>query len=159
MSLACIGIGSNVGDRSANIADAVVLMLGLAQTRVLVCSTLIETEPVGSVEQGRYLNGVCLLRTGLTARVLLEALLDIERRLGRDRRAEQRWGPRTIDLDLLVFGDEQIDEPGLCVPHPRLAEREFVLVPLSEVAPDLVVPGLFEPVWKLLERFRAEGAT
>ena len=146
MSPAYIGIGSNLGDRSANIAGAVALMLGLPRTRFLLCSPLIETEPVGSVGQGCFLNGVCVLRTGLSARALLEALLEIEHRLGRDRSSEGRWGPRTIDLDLLVFGQEQIDEPGLCVPHPRLAERLFVLGPLAAVAPDLVVPGLGQSV-------------
>ena len=149
MSLAYIGIGSNLGERSANIAGAVALMLGLPRTRFLQCSPLIETEPVGSVGQGCFLNGVCVLRTGLSARAILGALLEIEQRLGRDRLSEVRWGPRTIDLDLLVFGQERIDEPGLCVPHPRLAERLFVLGPLAAVAPDLVVPGLGQSVREL----------
>jgi 2-amino-4-hydroxy-6-hydroxymethyldihydropteridine diphosphokinase len=98
-----------------------------------------ETEPVGPVEQGPFLNGAVQVATELGPRELLERLLDIEQRLGRVR--AERFGPRTIDLDLLLYGDEVLDEPGLTLPHPRLHERRFALEPLAELAPDLVVPG------------------
>jgi 2-amino-4-hydroxy-6-hydroxymethyldihydropteridine diphosphokinase len=99
-----------------------------------------ETDPVGVVDQPRFLNGAAALDTELSPRELLEALLAIERRLGRVRDGT-RWGPRTIDLDLLLYGDEVVDEPGLCVPHPHLHERRFALEPLAELNPELVVPG------------------
>ena len=99
-----------------------------------------ETDPVGVVDQPLFLNGAAALDTELSPRELLEALLSIERRLGRVRDGT-RWGPRTIDLDLLLYGDEVVDEPGLRVPHPRLHERRFALEPLAELNPELVVPG------------------
>jgi 2-amino-4-hydroxy-6-hydroxymethyldihydropteridine diphosphokinase len=98
-----------------------------------------ETEPVGPVVQGPYLNGALRIETALAPRQLLERLLAVESRLGRVR--AERWGPRTIDLDLLVYADETIDEPGLTVPHPRLHERRFVLEPLAELDPALEIPG------------------
>jgi 2-amino-4-hydroxy-6-hydroxymethyldihydropteridine diphosphokinase len=103
-------------------------------------SSLRETEPVGVTDQPRFLNAAAELETEFSARDLLERLLDIERMLGRERSSETRWGPRPLDLDLLLYGQETIDEPGLRVPHPRLAERRFVLEPLHELAPDLVLP-------------------
>jgi 2-amino-4-hydroxy-6-hydroxymethyldihydropteridine diphosphokinase len=103
-------------------------------------SQLRETEPVGVVEQPLFLNGAVVLNTSLSPRELLDRLLEIERELGRVRDA--RWGPRVVDLDLLVYGDRQIDEPGLRVPHPRLHERRFALEPLLELDPELDVPGL-----------------
>ena len=103
-------------------------------------STVIETEPWGYGDQPMFLNAVAELETPLTALQLLDQLLDVERRLGRERIGPQ-WGPRTIDLDLLLFGDETIDEPGLVVPHPRLLERGFVLEPLAELVPALEIPG------------------
>ena len=99
-----------------------------------------ETDPVGYEEQPRFLNGAVALDTSLTARALLERLLAIERKLGRDRAREVRFGPRTVDLDLLLFGSETVEEPGLTVPHPRLAERRFALEPLHELDPELALP-------------------
>lgn len=113
-------------------------------------SPVIETEPVGPPGQGPYLNAAASFETTLTARTLLDRLLTIERRLGRDRAGTQRWGPRTIDLDLLLFGDSVINEPGLVVPHPRLTERRFVLGPLAAIEPDLIVPGTGRCVRELL---------
>jgi 2-amino-4-hydroxy-6-hydroxymethyldihydropteridine diphosphokinase len=110
---------------------------------VVAASTLRETDPVGVVDQPRFLNGAVALDTELSARELLSLLLAVERRLGRERDGA-RWGPRTIDLDLLVYGDATVDEPGLRVPHPRLHERRFVLEPLAELDPELVVPGAGE---------------
>ncbi len=103
-------------------------------------SSFRETDPVGVVDQPLFLNGAAALDTELSPRELLEALLSIERRLGRVR-GGTRWGPRTIDLDLLLYGDEVVDEPGVRVPHPRLHERRFALEPLTELNPELVVPG------------------
>ena len=132
-----VGLGSNLGDREGNLRGAVELLRELGPVRV---SRIRETDPVGVTDQPRFLNAVVQLETELSARELLDRLLEIERRLGRNRSAETRWGPRIIDLDLLLYGDETIDEPGLTVPHPRLAERGFVLEPLHELAPDLLLP-------------------
>jgi len=115
----------------------------------LAVSTLRLTDPVGYEEQPRFLNGAVELETELSPRELLQRLLEIERRLGRVRDAGPRFGPRTIDLDLLLYGDETVDEPGLTVPHPRLAERRFALEPLAELDPGLEIPG-YGPVQALL---------
>jgi 2-amino-4-hydroxy-6-hydroxymethyldihydropteridine diphosphokinase len=137
VTIAYIGLGANLGDREANLRSAVGRLDDLGPLRV---SSFRETDPVGVTEQPRFVNAVAELETDLGASSLLERLLEIERDLGRDRSREQRWGPRTIDLDLLLYGNEVIDEPGLTVPHPRLAERRFVLEPLHELAPDLALP-------------------
>jgi 2-amino-4-hydroxy-6-hydroxymethyldihydropteridine diphosphokinase len=136
---AYVGLGSNVGDRDRNVRAAVD-RLGEGPLTVVRLSTIRETEPVGVTDQPKFLNAVAALETVLRPSALLDRLLEIERELGRDRTAERRWGPRAIDLDLLLYGDEVIDEPGLTVPHPRLAERRFVLEPLYELDPDLVLP-------------------
>jgi 2-amino-4-hydroxy-6-hydroxymethyldihydropteridine diphosphokinase len=107
---------------------------------VVAQSSLLETDPVGVVDQPRFLNGAAAIETELPPQALLETLLSVERRLGRVR-DDTRWGPRTLDLDLLLYGDEVVDEPGLRVPHPRLRERRFALEPLAELDPELVVPG------------------
>lgn len=151
--LAAIALGSNLGDRQSIIERALADLVRLGE---VVCSSpAIETEPVGPPGQGPYLNAACLLRTERTPRDLLDALLAIELAHGRDRSGGQRWGPRTLDLDLLLFGSRVIDEPGLTVPHPRLHERLFVLEPLAQIAPDLVVPTLCATVACLLERLRS----
>jgi 2-amino-4-hydroxy-6-hydroxymethyldihydropteridine diphosphokinase len=137
---AYVGLGSNLGDRDTTIRRAVELLGGRPGIEVVAVSTLRETDPVGYEDQPRFLNGAVALEVDLTARALLDELLAVERRLGRDRAREARWGPRTIDLDLLLYGDETVDEPGLTVPHPRLAERLFVLEPLYELVPDLTLP-------------------
>jgi 2-amino-4-hydroxy-6-hydroxymethyldihydropteridine diphosphokinase len=137
---AYIAIGSNLGDRYATIDSAIAAIERIETTKILRVSSIIETPPVGEIEQGAYLNGVLLIETDLDARVLLEEMLRIESEHGRDREHEQRWGPRTLDLDLIVFGDQIIDEPGLQVPHPRMHERSFVLIPLAEIAPDINIP-------------------
>jgi 2-amino-4-hydroxy-6-hydroxymethyldihydropteridine diphosphokinase len=132
---AYIGLGANLGDREATIRRAAAL---LGATRL---STIRETEPWGYADQPRFLNAVAELETELGPRALLDRLLELEGELGRTRGEGPRYGPRTIDLDLLLHGDETVHEPGLTVPHPRLHEREFVLEPLAELAPGLVVPG------------------
>jgi len=131
---AYVGVGANLGDREATIRAALAALPG-----VVAVSELRETAPVGVVDQPPFLNGAAALETELSPRELLDALLEVERRLGRERR--ERWGPRTIDLDLLLHGDDVVDEPGLTVPHPRLHERRFALEPLLDLDPDLVVPG------------------
>jgi 2-amino-4-hydroxy-6-hydroxymethyldihydropteridine diphosphokinase len=152
MTRAYVGLGANLGDRRATIEQAVEL-LREAGVEVLAVSSLRETDPVGFEDQPRFLNGAVAVETILTARELLDLLLETERRLGRTR-AGPRFGPRTIDLDLLVYGDAELDEPGLTVPHPRLHERRFALEPLAEIAPGLVIPGR-GPVEDLLGPTRA----
>ena len=115
-----VGLGSNLGDRELNLRRALVRLEQLGSVRV---SSFRETDPVGVTDQPKFLNAAAELATDLSPRELLERLLEIERELGRDRATERRWGPRVIDLDLLLFGEEAIDEPGLTVPHPRLADR------------------------------------
>ena len=134
MTRAYVGVGANLGDREATIGAALDALPG-----VVAVSALRETDPVGVVDQPRFLNGAAALETELDARGLLETLLAVERELGRER--GERWGPRTIDLDLLLYGDETIDESGLTVPHPRLHERRFALEPLLDLDPELVIPG------------------
>lgn len=140
MTRAYVGLGANLGAREVTLLRAVDLLAAADGVEVLAVSRLVETEPVGVADQPSFLNGVVALDTTRSARDLLDLLLETERSLGRVRR--ERWGPRTIDLDLLVYGDESIDEPGLRVPHPRLYERRFALEPLAELEPDLEVPGL-----------------
>ncbi len=137
MTRAYIGLGSNLGDREGTMRRAIELL----GDEVVAISTFRKTDPVGYEDQPRFLNAVLALETGLGPRELLDRLLAVELELGR-RRDGPRYGPRTIDLDLLVYGDEVVDEPGLHVPHPRLTERRFVLEPLFELDPDLVVSGV-----------------
>lgn len=134
MTTAYVGLGSNIGDREATIRRAAEL---IGAQRL---SPIVETEPWGYEAQPRFLNAVAEIETRLAPRALLGDLLDVERRLGRER-VGPRWGPRTIDLDLLLYGDERISEPGLEVPHPRLHERLFVLEPLATLAPERKIPG------------------
>jgi len=138
---AYVGLGANLGPREITLQRAVNLLGAAEGIELVEQSTLRETEPVDVVDQPPFLNGVVALDTTLSARELLDALLRVEAELGRVREEGVRWGPRTIDLDLLVYGSEVVDEPGLRVPHPRLHERRFALEPLAELAPDLVVPG------------------
>jgi 2-amino-4-hydroxy-6-hydroxymethyldihydropteridine diphosphokinase len=130
---AYIGLGSNLGDREETLRGAVERLAATPGVEVVAVSSLRETDPVGPVlDQPRFLNGVAALDTSLRARELLGLLLEIESEFGRTRSGPP-GGPRTLDLDLLVYGDERIDEPGLQVPHPRLHERAFVLEPLGEL--------------------------
>ena len=140
MTRAYVALGANLGDRERTLRAAVDALAAEDGIEVAAVSTLRETEPVGVGEQPRFLNGAAELETTLTSRELLARLLAVEQRFGRIRIPGEH-GPRTLDLDLLLYGDEVIDEPGLAVPHPRLHERSFVLEPLAELAPGLVVPG------------------
>jgi 2-amino-4-hydroxy-6-hydroxymethyldihydropteridine diphosphokinase len=136
-----VGLGSNLGDREGTLRAAVGRLRSLPETDVVAVSKLRDTEPVGSLDQPRFLNGAVELETRLAPRELLAALLELERAFGRDRSAGPPHGPRTLDLDLLLYDDREIEEPGLEVPHPRLHERGFVLQPLAELDPALEVPG------------------
>ncbi|MEM9372605.1 MAG: 2-amino-4-hydroxy-6-hydroxymethyldihydropteridine diphosphokinase [Planctomycetota bacterium] len=131
-----IGIGSNLGPRHATIHAGLRELGAREGVRIVRVSLLVETDPVGPPGQGAYLNGACELRTSFEPHELLEVMLEIERDHGRVRDGGERWGPRTLDLDLLVFGDRRIDLPGLTVPHPRMHERPFVTRPLAELGFD-----------------------
>ncbi|MEX0589653.1 MAG: 2-amino-4-hydroxy-6-hydroxymethyldihydropteridine diphosphokinase [Xanthobacteraceae bacterium] len=136
-----LGLGGNLGDRASNLAAARAALARGALTNTSA-SSIYETEPWGPVPQGRYLNQVVSGSSELPPRALLAKLFEIERALGRDRAREERYGPRTIDLDILLYGDLTMQEPELQIPHPRMMERPFVLVPLAEIAPDLAVNGV-----------------
>jgi 2-amino-4-hydroxy-6-hydroxymethyldihydropteridine diphosphokinase len=151
---AYIGIGSNLGDSLARVGAAFEAIAGIGRTRLVARSRLYRTRPFGPVEQGDFINAVAGVLTQLSARALFEALRDIETAAGRVR--AERWGPRTLDLDLLVYADQRIDEEGLTVPHPGIAERGFVLAPLHDIAPCLQVPGAGR-VEELLQRLPDDG--
>lgn len=153
---AFVGFGGNLGDVETTLMEALWAIDGLPQTSIRAQSALYRTKPWGRSDQPDFLNGVVELQTRMTPRVLLEHLLAIEEKFGRVRANEERWGPRALDLDLLVFGEEVIDEPGLHVPHPRLRERAFVLVPLAEIAPALEIVGQGK-VGDLLAQVDASG--
>ena len=140
MTRAYVGLGANLGPREVTLLRAADLLAAADGVEVVAVSQLRETDPVGVVEQPPFLNGAIALDTSLSPRAVLELLLEIEEELGRVR--GERWGPRTVDLDLLVYGDKRVDEDGLHVPHPRLHERRFALEPLAELDPELVIPGL-----------------
>lgn len=140
--MACIGLGGNLGDVANTIRHAIAALGGLPGTQVLRNSRLYRTPAWGMTAQPDFLNAAAMVSTKLSAEALLAELLRIEREAGRDRGMQsERWGPRALDLDLLLYGDAVIAHPGLCVPHPHLHERAFVLVPLAEIAPDALVPG------------------
>ena len=151
---AAIALGSNLGDRRATLESAVRSLALTPGVEVLRVSSFIETAPVGPGEQNDYLNAALIARVTLSAHELLACLHAIEKSHGRDRSATERWGPRTLDLDLILFGDEVIDAPGLHVPHPRLRERAFVLEPLTQIAPEMSVPTLGRTVAQLLHKLR-----
>jgi 2-amino-4-hydroxy-6-hydroxymethyldihydropteridine diphosphokinase len=140
MPRAYIGLGANLGPREVTLLRAVDLLAAHNGIEVLEMSQLRETEPVGNVVQPPFLNGAVAVETTLSPRELLDVLLDVERELGRVRDGG-RWGPRTIDLDLLLYADEVVEETGLKVPHPRLHERGFALEPLADLEPELEIPG------------------
>ena len=155
---AYVGLGSNLGERENMIRLALEQLALLPETGLGRVSSLYDTAPVGDLEQPNFLNAVAAVETELTARQLLWNLLLVERRLGRVRTPTARYGPRTIDLDLLLYGDQVIDEPELTVPHAELARRAFVLVPLVELEPTLVHPVLGDTMVALLARLKARPA-
>jgi 2-amino-4-hydroxy-6-hydroxymethyldihydropteridine diphosphokinase len=148
VACAYIGLGANLGDREATLTRAIELLGERAGVEVVAVSSFRETDPVGYLDQPRFLNAAACLDTYLTPQELLATLLEIERELGRVREG-QRYGPRTVDLDLLLMDGLVLDEPGLELPHPRLHERAFALEPLAELDPELVIPG-YGPVRQLL---------
>jgi 2-amino-4-hydroxy-6-hydroxymethyldihydropteridine diphosphokinase len=137
-----IGLGGNVGAVALTMQAAIADIKALPSTRALACSSIYHSPAAGGIAQADYQNAVLEITTGLTPEILLDELLRIERAHGRDRSQERRWGPRRIDLDILLFGGLIRDLPQLCIPHPRLAERAFVLLPLTELDKDLTIPGL-----------------
>lgn len=141
MTRAYVGLGSNVGDRERMLWSAIHMLAFNPEVDVAAVSTFRETAPVGYLDQPDFVNAAVAIDTELSPRALLDLLLSIELELGRTREGP-RFGPRTIDLDLLLYGDETIDETGLTVPHPRLHERRFVLEPLAELDPGLTVPEM-----------------
>ena len=155
---AYVGLGSNLGEREGLLRSAIEQLSQLPETRLGRVSSLYDTAPVGELDQPNFLNAVVQLETALTARQLLWNLLLIERRLGRVRHAAQRYGPRTIDLDLVLFGDQVIDTPDLKLPHPEYHRRAFVLVPLAEIEPRLVHPLLGLTAEELLARVEERPA-
>ena len=155
--VAALGLGSNMGDRAWAIGFALEQLGRSAGVAVEAVGPVIETAPVGPAGQGPYLNSAALVRTTLAPHELLASLLSIERAAGRDRRGEERWGPRTLDLDLLLYGNERIDEAGLTVPHPRLHERRFVLEPLAAIASGMVHPVLGASVGELFASLLREA--
>jgi len=154
---AYVGLGSNLGDREAMIRIALDDLARIPGTKVLRASSLYDTEPVGEEEQPHFLNAVAEIDTELTARQLLWNMLLIEKRLGRVR--THRYGPRTIDLDLLTYGHLVLDEPDLQVPHPEMVKRSFVLVPLLEIDPLATHPVTGEPLVALLEKISTRPPT
>ena len=153
---AYVSLGTNLGDRAEHLRSALRALARLPHSELAAVSPVYETAPVGPPPQGPYLNAVVRLRTALAPRALLDALLAIEAERGRVR-SERRWEARTLDLDLLLHGARLLREPGLEVPHPRLAERAFVLEPLRHLAPDLVHPVLGESIAALAARAPGRG--
>jgi 2-amino-4-hydroxy-6-hydroxymethyldihydropteridine diphosphokinase len=142
MVRAFVGLGGNLGDVETTLMEAVWALESLPQSSLRAQSSVYRSPPWGRTDQPDFLNAVVEIQTRLAAIELLNRLLEIEERFGRVRDPANRWGPRKLDLDLLAYGDQEINEPGLHVPHPRLKERAFVLVPLAEIAPTLQLPGL-----------------
>jgi 2-amino-4-hydroxy-6-hydroxymethyldihydropteridine diphosphokinase len=136
-----IGLGGNVGDVRLTIARAITRLCDGTGIRLLKRSADYRTPPWGVTDQPPFINACISVATELAPRAVLDRALAVERALGRDRAREERWGPRRIDIDLLAYGDLAIDEPGLELPHPRLMQRAFVLVPLAEIVPDRIVAG------------------
>jgi 2-amino-4-hydroxy-6-hydroxymethyldihydropteridine diphosphokinase len=153
---AYIALGANLGDRAANIAAALEKLQQTPQVKLTKVSTLIENSAVGGPpDSPPFLNAAAQIITSLSARAVLDRLLEIEKEIGRIRR--EKWGPRSIDLDLLLFGDEIIDEPGLTVPHPLMHQRGFVLEPLAQIAPNVVHPVLKRTIVQLRNDLAARG--
>jgi 2-amino-4-hydroxy-6-hydroxymethyldihydropteridine diphosphokinase len=151
-------LGSNLGDRAANLRAALEALTALPGVTGLRASRFYETDPVGPVEQGPFLNAAAVCDTPLSPTALMSRLLEIEHSLGRrPREQRQPWGPREIDLDLLLHGDTVTDTPALTLPHPRMHERAFVLRPLAELAPGMIHPVFNQSVQQLLDALPAEA--
>ncbi|MED3690015.1 2-amino-4-hydroxy-6-hydroxymethyldihydropteridine diphosphokinase [Peribacillus butanolivorans] len=150
VNISYLSIGSNLGDRLVTIQSAFRLLDENSHIELVACSSLYETDPVGYADQDCFLNAVFKVKTDLKPEELLRTCMQIEQELGRKR--EVRWGPRTLDLDILLYNHENIETEILSVPHPRMQERAFVLVPLMEVDPDIKLPQMYTPLRGLLEQ-------
>ncbi len=148
---AYLSLGSNIGDRAANLRDAIERLRSVGEVGAV--SSLYETEPIEYTEQPWFVNCVVEIETGLSPTKLLGGILEIEKQMGRHR--EKKKGPRNIDIDILLYGDEIVDGPELTIPHPAMQERRFVLEPLAEIAPEVVHPISQKTVRELLERLSA----
>lgn len=155
VKISYIGIGSNIGDKLFNCLKAIELIKRIPGCRIMAQSDFYRTEPVGVEGQEWYLNGVISLSISISARELLQSFLDIETCMGRKRKG--KWDPRIIDLDILLFGDDIINEEDLIIPHPRMYERRFVLEPLARLAPDLIHPLLGKSMAGLLAGLSEQG--
>ena len=153
--MAALGLGSNMGDRKTYLTRAIDGLAADRSIHVEAVSAIYETPPWGYTDQPAFLNAAVMIRTGLTPRNLLETILGIERALGRVR--GELWGPRTIDIDILLYGDRTVDEPGLTIPHPRIQDRAFVLFPLADILPGATVSGRTVQEW--VDAIDAEGIT
>jgi 2-amino-4-hydroxy-6-hydroxymethyldihydropteridine diphosphokinase len=145
MTEAVLGLGGNIGDTRSEMASALHRLGMNSRIDIVAVSPLYLTPPWGKIDQPPFLNAAALIETSLLPRALLNAILDVERELGRER--GERWGPRTIDIDILVFGNVDVDEPWLHIPHPRLKDRAFALVPLIDVMPNAIVEGRNATEW------------
>ena len=154
-TIAYIALGSNLGERAATLVQAAKTLNNVRGVKVRRISNMIETEPAGPEDQPKYLNAATEIQTTLSPQELLHTLQDIERKLGRDRSTEQRWGPRTCDLDILLMGNFKIETQELTIPHPRMHERIFVLKPLASIAPNVRHPLLDKTVVELLAEIEA----
>lgn len=141
MPRAFIAFGGNVGDARDTIARGIAQFCDGDRVRLIARSSDYKTPPWGKTDQAAFINACIAIDTALTPLGLLDRAHEIERAFGRDRHKEERWGPRSLDIDLLTYGEETLDDPRLTLPHPRLFERAFVLVPLTEIAPDAVIAG------------------
>lgn len=155
-AIAFVGLGGNLGDAAVTVRAAIDALGRLPDTRLHCASRLYRTPAWGLEQQPDFINAVARLETGLAAPALLDVLLETERGFGRQREPGLRWGPRTLDLDLLLHGEQVLDQPGLRLPHPHLHERAFVLVPLLDLAPDLHIPG-HGPARELLRKLDASA--
>ena len=155
MANALVGLGGNVGDVRATLAQAIARFADGKDVTLTARSSDYATAPWGVTDQPPFINCAIAVETTLSPQALLSRALDVERALGRDRAQERRWGPRRIDIDLLAYDDIALDQPGLALPHPRLLERAFVLVPLAEIAPERVIGGL--AIREALARIDASG--